>query len=151
MKSSVEMVASAVPEHPSAAAVPVRVLLVEDDPEVIQFLRKLLLYLGYEVSHATDGLDAIKMLHHELPDVILTDILMPNMDGLRFCRFLRHNPRTGLIPVIMVSARGELQERLEGFRAGADDYIVKPFDVLELKARLESILFRSQREIWCNP
>src|ERR1019366_576071 len=136
---------------PSLSKSLTRVLLVEDDPEVVSFLSKLLVYLGYEVFHAPDGAQALEWLHHELPDIIISDILMPHMDGLTFCRTLRRNPRTGLIPVIMLSARAELHERLEGFRVGADDYIVKPFDVLELKARLESILLRSQREIWCNP
>lgn len=136
---------------PSALKGRARVLVVEDDPEVVSFLSKLLIYLDYEVSHVSDGAEALQWLRHELPDVIITDILMPKMDGLHFCRVVRHDPRTCLIPVIMLSARGELQERLEGFRAGADDYIVKPFDVLELKARLESILLRSEREIWCNP
>jgi len=130
---------------------PARVLVVEDDPEVVSFLTKLLIYLGYDVARVADGREALVWLQHDVPDVILTDILMPHMDGLHFCRAVRHDPRTCLIPVIMLSARAELQERLEGFRAGADDYIIKPFDVLELKARLESILLRSQREIWCNP
>lgn len=127
------------------------ILFVEDDPEVVTFLNRLLAYLGYQVSHVPDGAAALDWLHQQSPDIIITDILMPNMDGLRFCESLRHNPRTCLIPVIILSAKAELHERLAGFRAGADDYIVKPFDVLELKARLESILLRSQREIWCNP
>jgi DNA-binding response OmpR family regulator len=128
-----------------------RVLVVEDDPEVVAFLNKLLLYLGYQVFHVPDGAQAIQWLRRDLPDVIFTDVMMPHMDGLHFCKAVRQDPRTSLIPVIMLSARAELQERLDGFRAGADDYIIKPFDVLELKARLESILLRSEREIWCNP
>jgi DNA-binding response OmpR family regulator len=136
---------------PASPLSPLRVLVVEDDPEVLAFLSKFLLYLGYQVSHVTDGAKALQWLRHNLPDVIFTDVLMPHMDGLHFCRVVRQDPRTRLIPLIMLSARAELQERLEGFRAGADDYIIKPFDVLELKARLESILLRSEREIWCNP
>ncbi len=138
-------------EVPSTSSLSARILLVEDDSEVVVFLSKLLIYLGYEVFRVSDGTEALRWLCRELPDIIITDILMPHMDGLRFCRALRQDPRTSLIPVIMLSARAELQERLEGFRAGADDYLVKPFDVLELKARLESILLRSRREIWCNP
>ena len=152
MKSSALEPTITVPEAaPASPRVVGRILLVEDDPEVVAFLTKLLVYLGYEVAHVSDGNEGLKWLHQELPDIIITDILMPNMNGLHFCRNVRHNPRTCLLPVVMLSARAELQERLEGFRAGADDYIVKPFDVLELKARLESILLRSQREIWCNP
>jgi diguanylate cyclase (GGDEF)-like protein len=138
-------------DFPLTSKLSTRVLVVEDDPEVVAFLSKLLNYLGYEVFRVSDGAEALRWLCQKLPDVIITDILMPHMDGLRFCRALRRDPRTCLIPVIMLSARAELQERLEGFRAGADDYLVKPFDVLELKARLESIVLRSQREIWCNP
>jgi len=128
-----------------------RVLVVEDDLEVVSFLNKLLIYLGYDVTVVSNGREALIHLRNQLPDIIITDILMPQMGGLDFCRALRHDPRTCLIPVVMLSARAELQERLDGFRAGADDYIIKPFDVLELKARVESILLRSQRELWCNP
>jgi DNA-binding response OmpR family regulator len=127
------------------------VLVVDDEPGVRNFLSRLLDYLGYDVSHAPDGRAAVDFLNRQIPDLLITDVMMPGQDGLHLCAQLRRDRRTCLIPIVVLSARSELPDRLKGFEAGADDYIVKPFDILEFKARLEGILMRRQRDLWCNP
>src|ERR1019366_2303121 len=79
------------------------------------------------------------------------DVLMPGMDGLKLCEMLRRDPGTCAIPILMISAQAQLHERLDGFKAGADDYLAKPFDLLELKARVEGLILRSRRDLWSNP
>jgi DNA-binding response OmpR family regulator len=130
---------------------PLHVLVVDDEPAVGSFLTKLLVYMGYGVSHVPTVQAARDFLDRRIPDMIITDITMPGQDGFSFCVKLRGDRRTCLIPIVILSARADLEDRLKGFKAGADDYIVKPFDILEFKARLEGILIRSQRDLWCNP
>ena len=127
------------------------ILVIDDEPEIGSFITRLLVSLGYTVSLATSAQAALDFMNHRIPDLIITDIMMPGQDGLHLCKQLREDRRTWLTPIVILSALGDPQNRLNGFRAGADDYIVKPFDVLEVKARVESILRRSQRDLWCNP
>jgi diguanylate cyclase (GGDEF)-like protein len=117
-----------------------RILVVDD----IQLNRKLLkTYLegaGYEVIQAEDGLQALKRIEEDGPDLILLDIMMPKMNGYQVCRRIKAEERTNFLPVIMVTALNELEDKIKGMDAGADDFICKPFNKLELLARVKSLL-----------
>ena len=117
-----------------------RVLVAEDDRSVRDSLVRALTFEGYEVYTATDGAEALLATVETHPDVIVLDVLMPNVDGLTACRKLReHGDRT---PVLMLTARHEVSDRVAGLDAGADDYLVKPFALDELLARLRALLRR---------
>jgi two-component system response regulator MprA len=118
-----------------------RVLVAEDDQRVRDSLARALVYEGYDVDLAVDGADALARIAEHAPDVIVLDVLMPNVDGITACRRLRQGgDRT---PVLMLTARHEVADRVAGLDAGADDYLVKPFDLEELLARLRALLRRT--------
>ena len=119
------------------------ILVVDDNPK---FLKDALPMYGYEVSIAEDGIEALKMLKSEKNhyDLILLDVMMPNMDGWDTLKAIRNNPDTKYIPVIMITAVSEDQKVVSGLRIGADDYIVKPFILPNLLARIEAVLRRSK-------
>jgi two-component system response regulator MprA len=118
-----------------------RVLIAEDDQRVRDSLARALVYEGYDVSTAVDGADALVTMADVAPDVLVLDVLMPNVDGLTVCRRLRQaGDRT---PVLMLTARHEVTDRVAGLDAGADDYLVKPFALDELLARLRALLRRT--------
>ncbi len=118
------------------------VLLVEDDRGVRESLARALKYEGYEVETAPDGIEAMQVLDRGSPDVIVLDVMMPVMDGLEVCRRLRS--RGDATPVLMLTARHEVNDRVAGLDAGADDYLVKPFALDELLARLRALLRRHE-------
>jgi len=121
-----------------------RVLLVEDDRSVREALRRALELSGYEIQAAADGEQALERIASSPPDAILLDIGMPGMDGLEVCRHVR---RLGnRVPILMLTARGGVADRIDGLDVGADDYMSKPFDVGELKARLRALLRRASPE-----
>lgn len=116
--------------------------MVDDERGVRELLRRVLTLDGYEVLTADGGAAALDLIASEVPDAVLLDLGMPDVDGLEVCRRLR---RIGeRVPILMLTARSAVSDRIEGLDAGADDYIVKPFDVDELKARLRALLRRSQ-------
>ncbi len=118
-----------------------RALVIEDDDDVRAALRRALLLGGYEVLLAADGAEGLLKAGTEVPDVIVLDVGMPQMDGLQVCRALRAaGNRT---PILMLTAREAVADRIEGLDAGADDYLTKPYDVGELEARLRALLRRS--------
>jgi two-component system, OmpR family, response regulator MprA len=119
------------------------ILVVDDEAAVRDALRRALELEGYEVELATDGLDALTRLEADgpEPDAVVLDILMPELDGLEVCRRLRRAGRR--LPVLMLTARAEVSDRVEGLDAGADDYLVKPFALEELLARLRALLRRA--------
>ena len=117
-----------------------RVLVAEDDRSVRDSLVRALTFEGYEVHTATDGAEALLATVETHPDVIVLDVLMPNVDGLTACRKLRE--RGDRTPVLMLTARHEVSDRVAGLDAGADDYLVKPFALDELLARLRALLRR---------
>jgi two-component system, OmpR family, response regulator MprA len=119
------------------------ILVVDDEAAVRDALRRALELEGYEVELATDGLDALTRLEADRPepDAVVLDILMPKLDGLEVCRRLRRAGRR--LPVLMLTARAEVSDRVEGLDAGADDYLVKPFALEELLARLRALLRRA--------
>ena len=117
-----------------------KVLVVEDDINIAELLRLYLQKDGFEVSHAADGGKAVEMAKEIQPDLVLLDIMLPVMDGWQVCRELR---KTMKMPIIMLTAKGETEDKVSGLEMGADDYIVKPFEVKELLARVHAVLRRT--------
>ena len=117
-----------------------KVLVVEDDINIAELLRLYLQKDGFEVSHAADGGKAVEMAKEIQPDLVLLDIMLPVMDGWQVCRELR---TTMKMPIIMLTAKGETEDKVSGLEMGADDYIVKPFEVKELLARVHAVLRRT--------
>ena len=118
-----------------------RVLVVEDDPHVREAVERALRFEGYDVHTAVDGNDALLRIDELTPDAIVLDVLMPGTDGLAVCRIIRD--RGNRTPVLMLTARHEVSDRVAGLDAGADDYLVKPFALDELFARVRALLRRS--------
>jgi two-component system response regulator MprA len=118
-----------------------RILVVDDDAAVRDSLARTLRFEGHEVETARDGLQALDTVHADEPDAMILDISMPNLDGLETCRRLR--AEGVLLPVLMLTARDSVGDRVAGLDAGADDYLVKPFALQELLARLRALLRRS--------
>jgi two-component system response regulator MprA len=117
-----------------------RVLVVDDDPAVRESLRRSLAFNGYEVELAADGEQALRAIADSRPDAVVLDVMMPNLDGLATCRALRAAGDD--VPVLMLTARDEVADRVAGLDAGADDYLPKPFALEELLARLRALLRR---------
>ena len=120
-----------------------RVLIVDDEPAVRAALDRALRLDGYEVELAADGREALDRLGDVRHDAVVLDVAMPGIDGLEVCRRLRSDPRTGRIPVVMLTARATEADRIVGLELGADDYITKPFSPRELVARLRAVLRRT--------
>ena len=118
-----------------------KVLVVEDDNNIAELLRLYLQKDGFEVSHAADGGKAVEMAKEIQPDLVLLDIMLPVMDGWQVCRELR---KTMKMPIIMLTAKGETEDKVSGLEMGADDYLVKPFEMKELMARINAVLRRSE-------
>lgn len=117
-----------------------RVLLVEDDPVQASATKELLSKVGYDVLWAEDGIGAIKAVKKEKPDIILLDVVLPGMDGYEVCRWLKLEETTKGIPVIMLTIKKELSDKISGLQIGADDYLPKPYNELELNARIYASL-----------
>ncbi len=121
-----------------------RILVVDDDKNICELLRLYLEKEGFEVVLAFDGADGLSKFTKENPDLILLDIMMPNMDGWQVCREIR---KTSQCPIIMLSAKGETIDKVLGLELGADDYVVKPFDSKEVVARIKAILRRASKDV----
>jgi diguanylate cyclase (GGDEF)-like protein len=128
-----------------------RALVVDDDPNVVSLVSEILEAEGFEVFRARDGQEGLDAAIEHHPDVILLDIMMPRMDGIEACRALRGHPKTKYLCVLMVTARATSADKVEGLRAGADDFITKPFDPDELVERVRSALRRSREMASLNP
>lgn len=123
------------------------VLVVEDEAALVTLLRYNLEREGYRVLEARDGEEALLVAAEERPDVVVLDWMLPQLSGIEVCRRLRARQETRNVPIIMLTARGEESERVRGLGTGADDYVVKPFSVPELMARVRAILRRSRPEL----
>ena len=121
-----------------------RVLVVEDEPAQLEILAYNLESDGFMVSRARDGEEALLLIRDDVPDVIVMDWMMPHLSGIEVCRRLKSNPETRSIPVIILSARSEDEDKVRGLEIGADDYVVKPYSVVELMARVRTQLRRSR-------
>ena len=120
-----------------------RILVVDDDPILIQITAKTLLASGYEVFKATSGPEALQRVDDIRPDLIILDVMMPEMDGYEVCRRLRNTATTARLPIMMLTAQESVEEKVRGFEAGADDYMTKPFQPPELQARAKVLLRRA--------
>ena len=128
-----------------------RLLVVEDDPDISNMLKIYFTSQGYEVDAALRGTVALEKTRQVMPHLIVLDIMLPDIDGYEVCRNLRTNARTSHIPVIFLTQKDERSDKLQGLELGADDYITKPFDIEELKLRVQNAIARAERESLTDP
>jgi DNA-binding response OmpR family regulator len=119
-----------------------RILVVDDEHNLVWALRHSLSDEGYEILTAYDGLEALSVARRQHPDLIILDIVMPRLDGLEVCRRLRRDPTLAAVPILFLTALSATDDRVTGLNEGGDDYLVKPFDLPELKARIRALLRR---------
>jgi DNA-binding NarL/FixJ family response regulator len=122
-----------------------QLLLIDDDPNLILLVKDYLEFRGYQVLTAENGRDALEILEQNIPDMIICDVMMPEMDGYALVKHIRQDGRTNRIPVLFLSAKGQSQDRVKGLNEGADVYMVKPFEPEELVAQVESSLNQIKR------
>jgi DNA-binding response OmpR family regulator len=119
-----------------------RILLVDDEENLVWAVRHSLSDEGYEVLAAYDGLEALAVARRHRPDLLILDIVMPGLDGLQVCRRLRRDPTLAAVPILFLTERSAIEDLIAGFEGGGDDYLVKPFDLRELRARIRALLRR---------
>ncbi len=139
-----EKAPKAVSTHENKPAA-IRIVAADDEAQVRDLVRALLEQAGYEIISAVDGDDALEKIQTELPDLVILDVVMPNRDGFSTCKAIRSSVETMFLPVIMLTAQDSIEEKLTGLKAGADDYITKPFNSKELLARIEIVLRRASQ------
>ena len=130
--------------HDARAKVKPKILVVDDEPEAVELVEFNLRQAGYAVSTAADGAEALKKARTQPPDLIVLDVMLPEMDGFEICKTLRLEPVTARVPVIMLTAKAAEIDRVLGLELGADDYLTKPFSPRELLLRIKKILTRGQ-------
>ena len=123
-----------------------RILVVDDEPEAVELLEFNLKKAGFDVITAADGAQALKKARSAQPDLIVLDLMMPEIDGLEVCKILRRDPATARIPIIMLTAKAAEVDRIVGLELGADDYVTKPFSPRELVLRVNKVLRRGQTD-----
>ncbi|HVB21166.1 MAG TPA: response regulator transcription factor [Ktedonobacteraceae bacterium] len=121
-----------------------KILVVDDEPVLVETIAYNLEQAGYQVTTAADGSSALEAAHRETPDLIILDIMLPEMDGLEVCRQLRRESNTTTTPIMMLTAKGDEIDKVVGLEVGADDYVTKPFGRRELLARVRALLRRSE-------
>ena len=124
-----------------------RIVVVEDDPDISELVGRYLEKAGYQTERIATGGDALHAIVARPPDLIVLDLMLPQVDGLEICRTLRANAKTADIPIIMLTARGDEAERIVGLELGADDYLAKPFSPNELVARVRALFRRAKRGV----
>ncbi|MGB8703219.1 MAG: response regulator transcription factor [Thermosynechococcaceae cyanobacterium] len=122
-----------------------KLLLIDDDPNLVLLVQDYLELRGYGVVTAKNGRDALKILESDIPNLIICDVMMPEMDGYTFVKKVRENPQTSWLPILFLSAKGQIQDRVAGLSKGADVYMVKPFEPDELVAQIEASLKQAVR------
>jgi DNA-binding NarL/FixJ family response regulator len=122
-----------------------KILIADDDTTLRTALARYLKKRDFEVWEAASGREALNLFQENMPDLIVSDVMMPEMDGFEFCRQLRRSRKGQLIPFLFLSSRGELDDRVQGHLLGGDDYLIKPFEPRELLAKIEAQLERSRR------
>jgi DNA-binding response OmpR family regulator len=127
---------------------PMRILIVDDDPDMVEVTTYALRKQGYQIVAATDGREAVQRWREDRPDLVLLDIGLPRLNGIEVCRAIRESSST---PVIMVTGYGEEERVVQGFQAGADDYVVKPFSLRQLTMRIRAVLNRSHGRLAAEP
>ncbi len=128
-----------------------RILVADDDEDIRAYLEVTLQLAGFEVLLATDGAEALALARNEHPDVVVLDVMMPNLDGIEALRQMREDPRTSHVPVMLLTARVQTGDAITGLDAGADDYLTKPFDPDELVARVRAAIRRADTQRTRNP
>lgn len=123
------------------------VYVVDDESDLVWSLEKSLSHKGYQVVTASDGVEALRLMHRCRPNVVVLDVMMPQMDGIELCRRMRSDPMLSRVPILFLTIKQAIEDKLEGFGAGCDDYLTKPFDLRELKVRVEALLGRSRLPI----
>src|SRR5579864_1386454 len=129
---------------PWSKAVGRKILVVDDESVLVDTIAYNLEQAGYEVMTAADGASALEVARRERPDLVILDIMLPEMDGLEVCRLLRRENSTATTPIMMLTAKGEEIDKVVGLEVGADDYVTKPFGRRELLARVRALLRRSE-------
>ncbi len=128
-----------------------KILVVDDDPNTLEITRIGLEFRGYNVITGVNGEEAIEKINTENPDLVILDVMMPKIDGLEVCRRAKENFFTSQIPILLLTARGQVEDKVQGLATGADDYLAKPFDMRELLARVNMILRRTRLSMEANP
>jgi len=128
-----------------------KILIIDDDPDIRDVLMITLSEEGYEVIEAGDGEEGLKAAQTKNPDLVIVDYKMPKKDGRKVCAELKEDILLSHMPIIMLTGKGEVADKVQGINAGADDYIVKPFEPQELIARIRMIIRRSERDLEANP
>jgi two-component system alkaline phosphatase synthesis response regulator PhoP len=124
------------------------ILVVDDEPQIVELVQDYLKQAGFRVVTARDGQTALTVARHERPDLVVLDLMLPGgMDGLDVCRRLRQDAVLGMVPIVMLTARGEETDRLIGLEVGADDYVTKPFSPREVVARVRAVLRRVKGDV----
>ena len=123
-----------------------RIVVIEDETDIRELVEHNLVGEGYQVQTAVDGKQALQLIRKTLPDLVLLDLMIPELDGIEVCRTLKGDTTTAHIPVIMVTAKGEESDIVLGLGIGADDYLTKPFSPKELLARIKAVLRRGQQD-----
>jgi diguanylate cyclase (GGDEF)-like protein len=121
-----------------------KILVVDDDPDIAGFVEMSLIVEGFDVQVAHDGAVALQLVKRYQPDLVVLDVMMPDIDGVEVTRRLRADPTTTALPIIMLTAKGQAPDKVLGLQAGADDYVVKPFETMELVARVHNTLRRNR-------
>lgn len=130
---------------------PKKILIVEDEHDIAQLVRHYLEKEGFHPNIATTGLEALNLAASEHPDLVILDLMLPQMDGLEVCKTLRHKPETALLPIIMLTAKKEESDTVVGLELGADDYVTKPFSPKTLVTRVKSLFRRLEQTIDQKP
>ena len=128
-----------------------KLFVVEDDLDLAEMLRAYFASQGYDISTVAEGKKAIRLIKEEMPDVVILDIRLPDIDGYEVCRRLRHSRQTQHLPIIFLTERRRREDKLAGLELGAVDYITKPFDIMELRLRIRNALRRAELRTLHNP
>jgi DNA-binding response OmpR family regulator len=120
-----------------------RILVVDDDRDVAGTIERTLKRKDHQVSVAYSGVQALQLIQGQCPDLVVLDIMMPRMDGIEVCQRIRTLPNVASVPILFLTAKGKIEDKIVGFEAGADDYLTKPFDLRELELRVKALLRRS--------
>lgn len=123
-----------------------RILVVEDDPHVVIFVTDTLEYMGFKVLIARNGVEGLEKAKKERPDLIVLDVMMPEMDGYEVCRRLKADIKTKNLLILMLTAKGQIQDKVKGLDIGADDYLAKPYDKEEFESRVKALIRRTSNE-----
>jgi len=124
-----------------------KIILIEDDQDINRLVTHYLTKEGYIIKSSQDGIRGLQLIKQEKPDLVILDLMLPEMDGLEVCKRLRADSKTSALPIIMLTAKGEESDKIVGLELGADDYMTKPFSPKELVARIKALFRRSERHV----